>query len=287
MFYDVRMMLWLHKYFIPVTILCRFQASVHQPVTSERQRAIANQPEVDGVRLTLQRDVACCEQLHRILLMARGVRETRLAVLQDCLAIHLVGDGAAAAHDHFCPHPLIAGIGFRAGVQAVRREHLAIDHNVGARSAEVVGGPIAPATEAAQELRLDRIRKLLVQGHGLRRLSMQHDAAVSLGPTCASGHLVADEAVLDQQVVAAQRLAPEKVTKAAIEPIIGIVADLQQPIFHPEGVAEVLANRMAGDLCRPTRQVFTVEEINPIRVPGRRFGAWGLGGGCRQRSPDE
>ncbi len=196
--------------------------------------------------------------------MRFGIGDAWFAVFENHLAVNQMGDGAAAADDHLRPHPLFPVVGGRAGVQAVRRVQAPLVSHIGAGGAEVVRGSGAGAAQPAEELGFDGGGKRLVQRHLCGRLGVQHHSAVAFGPACAPCRLFADETVFHHQVIVIERLLPEQMTEAAIKTLVSVVADLQKPVFHPEGVTEILAGRVAGDFRRPAVQVFAVEEVDPV-----------------------
>ncbi len=61
-------------------------------------------------------------------------------------------------------------------------------------------------------------------------------------------------------------LVEENVTEFTIERFIFIVPDLQQAIFHTEGVFEIVIQFIAGNFYIPPGQVCTVEQLNPFRI---------------------
>ena len=69
-----------------------------------------------------------------------------------------------------------------------------------------VGGGARVLAVAAEELHLDRRQEILVLEHRLRRLAVDHDAAIAPGPVRAALKLLADKAVLDAQLVIGKRL---------------------------------------------------------------------------------
>jgi hypothetical protein len=60
-----------------------------------------------------------------------------------------------------------------------------------------------------------------------------------------------------------KRVLIEQVPKFAVEPVVLIVADLQDPILDPKGVAVIVVQFMTGDLNGPALKVLTVEKTDP------------------------
>ena len=75
-----------------------------------------------------------------------------------------------------------------------------------------------------------------------------------------AGRLLADEAVLDHQLVVGIGLLVEEVPELAVEALVLVVAHLEQSVLDAEGVAEVVAEIVLGDLRRPAGEVLAVEE---------------------------
>ena len=134
-----------------------------------------------------------------------------------------------------------------------------------AGAAHVGGGARLAVALAAEELRLDGNGKGLVARHGARIGRMQHGAAVAERPGAGiAGRLLADEAVFDHQPVVGVRVLVEEVSELAVETLVLVVADLEQAVFDAEGVAEVVAELVLGDLRRPALQVLAVEQHDPV-----------------------
>jgi hypothetical protein len=56
----------------------------------------------------------------------------------------------------------------------------------------------------------------------------------------------------------------KQVAELFIELVICFVAYFQQSVFNPERVAEIIARLVPADFWRPAREVFTVEQLNPL-----------------------
>ena len=92
--------------------------------------------------------------------------------------------------------PLIATKGLRGGIDAVLGGEDSVADHIGAR--ECTRWPWDDRRWAsAEELDFDRDREVLILAHGLRRLAVDHDAAVAEGPGGSAFRLFADEAVFD------------------------------------------------------------------------------------------
>ena len=161
---------------------------------------------------------------------------------------------------------------FERRVDAVGRHQLPVHHHVRPRRAEVRGGSGLSVPAAAEQLHLDRDREVLVPLHRLDRLAVDHDAAVAEGPVRAVLRLLAHEAVLDREHVVREGRLVEQVAEPAPEGVVLVVGDLQDAVLHPEGVAEVHADVVAGDLRDPAVETLPVEERDPVSSVGSRRG---------------
>ena len=92
---------------------------------------------------------------------------------------------------------------------------------------------------------------------------MQHRAAVAVGPTRTTGHLLTDKPVLHHQVVVGECFLVEEMAELVVELIVSVVPNLEQPVLYSECVADVITQRVAGDLCCPAREIFAVEKVDP------------------------
>src|SRR5262249_25607750 len=95
-------------------------------------------------------------------------------------------------------------------------DQLVLHDDVGARRADVAGRTIAPAA-AAQELDFDRDREVLVLPHGLRRLAVDHGAAVAKGPARTARTLFPDETIFEPQLVMGKSTLVKEVAKLAVK----------------------------------------------------------------------
>ena len=88
---------------------------------------------------------------------------------------------------------------------------------------------------------------------------MDHDAAIAQRPALSAGGLIACEAVFGGDDVIGEFVLVEDVAEAGVEVIVLVVRHFHDSVFHAERVAEVIAQRIAGDLRRPAGEVFSVE----------------------------
>ena len=102
--------------------------------------------------------------------------------------------------------------------------------------------------------------------HRLRRLTVQHQAVVADGPRRRSRDLIAYEAVFGGNDVVRELLPMKEVAKPAVEPLVPLVRNLEHAIFDPKRLAHVLPEIEALDLCHPSAEIPTVEELNPVLV---------------------
>ena len=148
--------------------------------------------EVGRRRLRLDRDVAAGQRravdLHRRIRRARAAAANlRLRVLEHRLPLDDVADELVAVDQHLDAHPLVAVVGLRRRVRAVRGAQLAVHDDVRARRAEVGGRARLAVAEPAEQLHLDRDRKVLILQHRLRRAALQHQAVVADRPGGSAG----------------------------------------------------------------------------------------------------
>jgi hypothetical protein len=120
---------------------------------------------------------------------------------------------------------------------------------------------------AAEELRLDRDREILVARHRARIRRMQHRARIAERPRArVVRRLFADEAVFDDEAVKGERFLVEDVSELPVEAVLAVlvVAHLQEAVLDAPGVREVLAELVLRDLRRPAREVAAVEHHDPV-----------------------
>jgi len=100
---------------------------------------------------------------------------------------------------------------------------------------------------------------------------VHHDAGVAQRPRARiAGRLLADEAVLDGDAVVGIRVLPEQVAELPVEALVLVVAHFEQAVLHAEGVAEVVAQVVLGDLRSPAGEILAVEENLPVLLVGVR-----------------
>jgi len=215
------------------------------------------------VTFGLKGDVALAEW--RAILLNRRVEvdhvataDLQVAVVENRLAIDDVTDALGAEHLDLDPHPLVAAIGLGSGVEAVRFDHLPISEDFRARGADVRGGALTGGS-TAQELGFDGDWEVLVLGHGVRSLAVEHDAVVAKGPTGSALDLLADEAVLrGDDVMGELPVSVEDVAKPVTEVGVLVVGDSEDAVLDTECVAVVLAEGEAGDFGDPTVEVLAL-----------------------------
>ncbi len=100
---------------------------------------------------------------------------------------------------------------------------------------------------------------------------MDHDAAVSKGPSGAPFDLVANEAVLDpDSIVRIVRLV-EEVSKGFLELLIPLISYLEETILHTKSVGVIDAQVVIANLGCPTIKVLSIEQWDPV-LRARTFG---------------
>lgn len=106
----------------------------------------------------------------------------------------------------------------------------------------------------------------MVHPHALRRLGVEHDAAVEVHVLRGVGHHLPGETILHPQDVTRIREVGEKMPILLVELRIAIIGHLDHAVLDPEGIGVILAEGMLGDLGRPPRQVLAVEQGVPLRL---------------------
>ena len=134
-----------------------------------------------------------------------------VGVLQNGLSLDQMTDGITSDLN-FDHNPLITPIGLACGGGAVRLEETAFHDDMGARGAEI-GSRTLASRSASQELDFDRVGKILVEGHALGSLTMQHEAVVSPCPARTIRYLIADESVFCAQTVVGERFFVEEMAE--------------------------------------------------------------------------
>ena len=228
--------------------------------------------ELDRVALALQRDAAAVEDLAvpfdpRVDRIDVPAADLRQLVLEHLLAVDQMHDPRRPQGQHLRRHPLLAVISLRGRRGAVAGEQLAVLDDMRAGRAEVRSRPLA-FTQPAEQLHLDRDRKILVAEHGRDWLAVDHEAAVAARPAGAFRGLFPDEAVLGAQAVVGELALVEQVPEAVVELVVGVVGGADGAVLDAERVAEILADLVAANLGNPARKILAVEELNPLLPVG-------------------
>ena len=111
-----------------------------------------------------------------------------------------------------------------------------------------------PLLKPAEQLHLDRDRKVLILHHRLRRRRMDHQAVVADRPRQIRAlrvHLLADEAVFRGEQVVGERVLVKEVAELIGKVLPLVVAHLEESVFDAERVVEVLAQIVVRELRRP------------------------------------
>ena len=120
--------------------------------------------------------------------------ELRALVAEDFDAVDAMDDLIVAADLGLDLHPLLGREGRGLGLDDVLGDKFALELKVGAGTADARRGPVALAL-VGEELELEAARKTLIEAHALRRLGMDHHAAVEVHVLGGVGHHLAGEAV--------------------------------------------------------------------------------------------
>ena len=110
----------------------------------------------------------------------------------------------------------------------------AIHHDVGAGRAQVGRRARLAVAQPAEQLRLERDRKVLILQHRLRRGRMEHQPVVAYRPRRTAFDLLADEAVFRREDVVGKGILVEDVAELAVERRPLVVADLEQAVLDAE-----------------------------------------------------
>ena len=133
-------------------------------------------------------------------------------------------------------HPLVAVVGLRRRVDAVRGAEHAVHDDVRAGRAEVGGGARLAVAEPAEQLHFERDGEVLVLQHRLRaRATCSISPLLRMAQAGPAGHLLADEAVLGREEVVRERILVEHVAELAVEGRPLVVADLEQAVLDADG----------------------------------------------------
>jgi hypothetical protein len=93
---------------------------------------------------------------------------------------------------------------------------------------------------------------------------MEHQPIVPDSPRRPARHLHAVESILGGDHVVRERIVVEDVSELTVELGPLVVADLQEAILDANGVIQVDAEIVFGELGRPSRQIAPVEKLNPL-----------------------
>ena len=234
--------------------------------------------EVDGMRLALQRDVAAVDELAvdlggGVVVVDHAAAVLRHLVLEHLLAVHEVRDGARAVHLEFGAHPLLAVERGRRGIQAVILVELALVDDLRAGAAHVGGGARLAVAVAAEQLALDRDREssgraawCADRANAAWRRSC---AAPRPGRPAPAGRRSGIRPPAGSRRTDPYRRGVRTGRRRSCTCLV--VAHLEQAVLDAEGVAEVVAEIVLGDLRRPARQVLAVEEDDPVFLVGVRI----------------
>jgi hypothetical protein len=100
---------------------------------------------------------------------------------------------------------------------------------------------------------------------------MHHDATVAQCPTGTFFGLIPHKPVFQSDAIIIEGFVVEQVPEFFIEFVVGIVANNQFAIFHPEGVSKIVARGMVPDFGFPFAEVLSIEHRLPLFF-SRRLG---------------
>ncbi len=254
--------------------------------------------------LRLEGDVAPLEKQDAVLDELPTVRvgriELGLLVLEDGLSVDDVPDRRRPRRPRARPSP-IRPRGRSAEVEFVQcrvTSSPAMTTFVPGVQRLAVGrssGPVPPRNWTSIET-----GEALVQAHALRRLAVEHHAAVPEAPGGAAGDLVRRRTRYStRRTIAPEGLLIEEMPEFPVELLVPVIGHLEDAVLDPEGVLVVQAGFVLGELRGPALEVPAVEQADPAsRSSGtvpcgdspRSPGPWPPGGrrsfrSSRRRAP--
>ena len=146
-------------------------------------------------------------------------------VAEDFLTVDAVDDFLVAVNFHFDFDPLVGGDVFGGRFDDVLGDKLAVDFEIGAGGADVASGAFAFAF-VREELEFDADGEALFEGHALRGLGVNHDAAVEVHVAGGVGHHFTGEFVFHAEDVVGIREIGVEVAEAFVERGILVVCAL-------------------------------------------------------------
>ena len=99
---------------------------------------------------------------------------------------------------------------------------------------------------------------------------MDHDAAITEGPSWTARTLIADESVFDAKHIIRERLVVKQVAKTIIELLVLIVGDLNYSILNAKGPPKVVIEVVAPYFDLPAVEVLPVEQLGPFAFFGEQ-----------------
>lgn len=228
-------------------------------------------PEPDGLAFGLQGDVsvrklegrASGEKVFRWDYGSPGVK-LWLLVAQDFLSVHAMNDLFIPPNLDFNLHPLIGRDGGGGGLHDVLGDELSIHFQISAGGANVAGGALAFAF-VGEELKLKADGKALVESHALRRLRVNHDAAVEVHVTGSVFHHLSGKLVFHAENVVGVGEVGVEVAELTVEFRVFVVFAFQDAIFDSKGIEGIFAEGVFGDFGSPAGEVFSIKKSDPFR----------------------
>lgn len=188
-------------------------------------------------------------------------------VAEDLLSIDAVNDFFVPSDFDLDFDPLIGREVGGAGLDNVLGDELAVDFEVGSGGADIAGGAFA-FSFVGEELELEADGEALVEGHGLRGLGVNHDAAVEVHVAGSIGHYFSDELIFETEEVVGVGEVGEEMAEFFVELRVFVILAFEDAVFDSEGVEGVFAERMFRDFGSPAGEVLSVEEGNPLGCLG-------------------
>lgn len=93
---------------------------------------------------------------------------------------------------------------------------------------------------------------------------MDHDAAIEVHVVGGICHFFSDEFILEAEEVMRIRKVGKEVAELAVKGRVFVILALQNAVFDAEGIEGIFAEGVFGDFRGPAREVFSVEERDPL-----------------------
>ena len=93
---------------------------------------------------------------------------------------------------------------------------------------------------------------------------MEHDTTIQHGIAGRAPLQLANEAILNRQVIVRERLLVVEMPESSAEILVLIIPYLEQPVLNTKRVAVVVTKIVTMELHHPVIDILAVEELNPL-----------------------